>query len=80
MKLEIDGGSAVSINDAFKEDSVPSTLRSLQWQSDLDYIYASSDINVSLVTVYCSSLHIYFYCYLGCEDTSGGVSYEQELF
>ena len=49
MQFERSGGPAFGIGNAFKEDSVSVAQMSLQWQSDLDYIYASSDTNVSLI-------------------------------
>ena len=50
--------ATLDFNNAFKTDSVPSLSRALEWQNDLDYVYAISNISVSMtkVCVICNSL------------------------
>ena len=58
MQFATDGRSSLDFNNAFKTDSVPSLSRALEWQNDLDYVYAISNISVSMtkVCVICNSL------------------------
>ena len=76
MQFEKSGGPAFGIGNAFKEDSVSAAQMSLQWQSNLDYIYANSATNVSLIVLHKS---LYILLFIGCADTSRGVFYEQGL-
>ena len=48
LQFETDGKSVIDFNNAFKRDRVPSLSRALQWQNGLDYIYAVSNVSVSI--------------------------------
>ena len=51
MQFATDGRSSLDFNNAFKIDSVPSLSRALEWQKDLDHVYAISNISVSKTKV-----------------------------
>ena len=48
MQFATDGSSSLDFDSAFKIDSVPSLTRALEWQKDLDHVYAISNISVSI--------------------------------
>ena len=53
MQFATDGRSSLDFNNSFKIDSVPSLSRALEWQKDLDHVYAISNISVSMTKVCC---------------------------
>ena len=59
MQFATDGRSSLDFNNAFKIDSVPSLSRALEWQKDLDHVYAISNISVSKTKV-CNEVLLLF--------------------
>jgi len=48
MQFETDGNSGLDLNNAFKIDSFPTLSIALEWQKDLNMVYAISSSSVSL--------------------------------
>ena len=59
MQFATDGSSSLYFTNAFKIDSVPSLSRALEWQKDLDHVYAISNISVSMTKV-CNEVLLLF--------------------
>ena len=51
MQFATDGRSSLDYNNAFKTDSVLSLSRAIDWQNDMDHVYAISNISVSMTKI-----------------------------
>ena len=60
MQFATDGRTSLDFNNAFKTESVLSLSRTIDWQNNLDHVYAISNISVSITKVCSEWYEIYF--------------------